>query len=410
MKIVVVEPAGKGGLLHYAFQLCRAMQELGADVTLITHEGHELESLPHRFHIEPSFRLWDPKPAGTSPGGRFAAIGRKLRRVARGFVHYREWWRFTRAVRRLDPDVVQLSDIRFPLDLLPLLRLRKRARVLADICHNVRPFAGGGSARGSFDRSRWSEWFYRRIYRQFDFVFVHFERNRIEFLSTFDLDPRRVEPIVHGNETIFDELADPDLDPLRLRERHGIGPDEPVVLFFGTLSRYKGIDVLLESFPAIREASGARLVLAGYPLAGFDLDAHQKRARALGMDDAVTWIPHYVPNEEVKAWMQLAGVLVLPYRAIYQSGALQTALTFGVPIVASSVGGMEDVLAHEKTGLLVRPEDPDALAQAVTRLLEDRQLARSLGDAARADAMERFSWTAVARIILDRYEDLERPA
>jgi len=376
VRIVYLEPVGKGGMIHYAFQLCRALAASGAEVTLITATNYELAHLTAPFRVEPIIELWDPKPAGDVSSSRLHVAGRKLRRATRALRYYREWLRQIRRVARLAPDVVLLGDIRFPFDLFPLTLLRKKTRVLADICHNVRPFQSG-----QFRRSR----AYRRIYRLFDTVFVHFERNRREFLESFDLPESRVAAIVHGNEEIFRELRAPGVTAATLRARIGIG-DEPVVLFFGTLSRYKGVDVLLEAF---RRVQGAKLVLAGFPL-----DVNPTTG-----DEAI-WVPEYIDSGEVAAWMELASVIVFPYRDVYQSGALHIAQTFGVPTIASAVGALQDVVEHEVSGLLVPPNDPHALADAITRLLKDRALASRLGARAAQDAQERFGWEGVAQTIL----------
>jgi glycosyltransferase involved in cell wall biosynthesis len=398
LKIVYLEPAGKGGMIHYAFQLCRALQSVGADVTLITDRNYELADLPHPFRVETLLELWDAKPSGRLSMTPWAIAWRKLRRAGRALRHYQQWLVQIRRVAELQPDVVLLGDIRFPFDLFPLMLLRRKSRKLVDICHNVHPFATGG---GVFDRSRWRERFYRRMYHLFDRVIVHYARNRAEFAQSFGVDESRIVVIVHGNEAIFRDLRRPGFDGPALRSRLGIGVSEPVVLFFGTLSRYKGVDVLLDAFPEIHRATGARLVVAGFPGPDFDLAAHQQRARALGIEGAVTWVPEYVDSAEVAAWMELTSVIVFPYRDIYQSGAIHIAQTFGVPMVASAIGAMQDVIEHDVSGALVPAEDAPALARTITALLTDPERARRLGQRALSDAEGPFAWTTIARTIVN---------
>jgi glycosyltransferase involved in cell wall biosynthesis len=393
VKIVYLEPAGKGGMIHYAYQLCRALAACGADVTLITATNYELGALDAPFRVEKTIELWDPKPAGELSTSWWRVAGRRLRRVTRAIRYYRQWLRQIRRVEQLQPDVVLIGDIRFPFDLIPLALLRRKAKTLADICHNVHPF----NPAGLFDRSPVQRFFYRRIYRLFDAVFVHFERNRRELLESFGVDESRVGVIAHGNEEIFRELRTPGVTATSLRKRIGIG-DEPVVLFFGTLSRYKGIDVLIDAFPRVHRETGARLIIAGFPLADFDLDAHKDRVGA-----SVTWVPEYIDSGDVAAWMELASVIVFPYRAVYQSGAVHVAQTFGVPTVASAVGAFQDVIEHEVSGLLVPPQDPRALADALVRLLRDPALAARLGARAMQDAQGPFAWTTIARMIVDAF-------
>lgn len=401
MKIVYLEPAGKGGMIHYAYQLCRALQAEGADVTLITSTNYELAHLPQPFKVEASIQLWDAKPSGHISTAPWAVAWRKVRRAGRGVQHYRQWLTQISRVSALKPDAVLIGDIRFPFDLFPLLLLRRRAAKIIDICHNVHPFSTSGSAAGLFNRSRWREIFYRRIYHLFDRVFVHFQRNHQEFIASFGVPEERVGVIVHGNEGIFRDLRTPGVDGPAMRKRLGIADDVPVVLFFGTLSSYKGVDVLLDAFPAIHEASGARLVIAGFPSPDFDTPGHQEQARRNGVAGAVTWVPEYVDSGDVAGWMELASVIVFPYRDIYQSGALHVAQTFGVPIVASSIGAMRDVIEHDVSGVLVVPENADALAAAVKSILQDRNRAARLGARAAEDAQGPFSWKTIAAQIFE---------
>lgn len=409
MKIAFIEPAGKGGMIQYAYQLCEAMAERGADVTLITDRNYELTALKPKFRVEPVLDLWDPKPPGEVSTAKLAVLFRKLRRIGRALRYYREWLHAIRLVGRLKPDIVLLGDIRFPFDLFPLLLLRRKSRVLADICHNIRPYSAGGKSAGLFDRSRWQEFFYRRIYHLFDVVFVHFERHREEFTKTFGIPASRVGVIVMGNWRIFEQLRKPGVNGAAIRKRLGLKPDEPVVLFFGTLSKYKGTDTLLQAFPRVNRETGARLVLAGFPFHDFDVDAQRAMARQLGIEDKVLWVPEYIPSEELAAWMEAATVSPFPYRDVYQSAAIGVAQTFGVPLVASRVGAMLDVVDHERSGLLVTPESPDALADALIRLLKDPALAKRLGEEAAKDAKGPFAWAAIAETIVDKLAGVRRP-
>lgn len=403
MKIALVELAGKGGLIHYAWQLSTAMQAAGAEVVLITDRNYELESLPHSFEVRPILRLWDPKPESDSR----SAIARKLRRGARAARYYREWERATREIRSIAPDVVQLGDIRFATDLVPISRLRRIAPVLADICHNVHPFSGGEGSTGAFHLSSVERRFYAKIYDRFDAVFVHYETNLREFQRVFPRSASRTHQIVHGNEMIFELLADPAVDATALRHRYGIPRGQRVVLFFGTLSRYKGIDLLLDAFRSVAErVPDAHLLLAGFPFSDFDPAEFLVRASSFGLAERVSLVPRYVDSREVRALVAAGDVIVFPYRSVFQSGALHLACTFGAPIVATRVGANAELIRDGENGLLVEPGDREALSAAIIRLLEDRALAASLGRAVALDARTKLSWAHPASVILDTYAEL----
>jgi glycosyltransferase involved in cell wall biosynthesis len=406
MKIAVVEPAGRGGMIHYAFQLCRALQGEGLEVTLLTDRSYELDDLEAPFEVVKLLRLWDSKPVEAAPAAWQRAL-RRLRRPLRALRYAREHGRLVAELRRRRPDWVQLGDVRFAGDFLWLDALRRAGLRLTDTCHNLERFAPGGRRAGRFHQSRSEKRLYRRIYSCFHRVWVHFDCNRARFLELFGLPGERVGTIPHGNEALFDELRDGACDATRLRRRLALGDDEQVVLFFGTLTRYKGVELLVEAFQRVLSTHrSARLVLAGYPGADFSLEALERRIWELGIAGAVRLHPLYVPSAEVAAWMELAAVAVFPYRQIFQSGALHVAHTFGVPIVASDVGAMGEVVRHGETGLLVPPGDATALAAAVAELLERPEAAARMGQRARVEAYGSFAWERVAGILAADYRRL----
>ncbi|KAB2949537.1 MAG: glycosyltransferase family 4 protein, partial [Thermoanaerobaculia bacterium] len=368
VRIAVVEPVGKGGLIHYAFQLCRALAAEGAEVTLVTGRDFELEKLPRPFELRQPFALWDPKPERDAAGPR----ARRLRRWVRGARYLAAWVRIARALRRLRADWVLLSDLRFAADLAGVALLVASGQRLADVCHNVEPLALAGRAAGGFRSGRATRAIQTAIYRRMDRVLVHYESNRARFLSRYRLPPERVSTIPHGDESLFAELADPRLDAAALRVRIGLPAAAPVVLLLGSLSGYKGVDLLLEAFARVAaRRPDARLVLAGFPTPDFDLDEHRRRATGLGLAERVTWAAGYVPATEVAAWLRLAAVAVFPYREVSQSGALALAATFAVPVVASRVGALPEMLEEGAAGLLVAPGEIGPLADAILALLDD---------------------------------------
>ena len=394
-----MEPVGRGGLAHYACQLARAMARRGADVTLVTDRSFDLDAVAAPAAVARPLRLWDAKP--TAPLGQRR---RPLRRLSRGARWFWEWGRLVRWLGAGRFDVVQLGDVRFAAELPFVRALRRRVPVLADVCHNVLPLAQGGGAAGTFRRAGRGGGAYRHVYACFDRVFVHFPSNRAAFLAAYGVPPERVSVIRHGPEEIFAELRDPAVGAATLRARHALPPGAPVVLLFGGLSPYKGIDLLLEAFARVAPRQpDAWLVVAGYPLPGFDLERERRRAAELGVSERTRWLPSYVPEGEVAAWMELADAAVFPYRQGWQSGALHTALTFGVPVLASDVGATEEALARGG-GLLVPPGDAGALAEGLGRLLADRAAARALGAEGRRALLAEASWTQIAAAMLADYE------
>jgi glycosyltransferase involved in cell wall biosynthesis len=165
-----------------------------------------------------------------------------------------------------------------------------------------------------------------------------------------------------------------------------------VALFFGYVRRYKGLDILLRAWPRVRESRPVTLVVAGE----FYEDAAPYRAlaAAAGGEPAVRILDRYLPDDEVEALFKAADVAVLPYRSATQSGVTHVAYALGVPVILTDVGGLGETVRDEETGLVVPPEDPAALAEAVVRFFAD-----DLGPRLRAGVeavRHAHSWEALA--------------
>ncbi len=147
--------------------------------------------------------------------------------------------------------------------------------------------------------------------------------------------------------------------------------DLPSLLFFGKIRRYKGLETFLKALALVRRELDFRAVIAGefYMAPG----PYRSLARRLGLDDCLEWRDHYIPNEEVPAIFRAADLVVLPYVEATQSGVVPVAYQFEVPVVATDVGGLSEVVIEGKTGYLVPPLDAEALAGAIIRYFRERR-------------------------------------
>lgn len=174
------------------------------------------------------------------------------------------------------------------------------------------------------------------------------------------------------------------------------------VLFVGRLAAVKGVPLLLEAFARVRaQYPQARLTLVGD---GPDRAALQSRAMALGLED-VTEFAGYRTQEEVAALLQKADMLVLPSFAEGLPVVLMEALASRIPVIATPVAGVSELVRDDETGLLVPPGDIDALAEALDRLFGHPELCRRLGEAGRTVALERHDVLREARVLLDLFRN-----
>jgi glycosyltransferase involved in cell wall biosynthesis len=192
-------------------------------------------------------------------------------------------------------------------------------------------------------------------------------------------------------------------DRATARARLGLPPTGDVVLFFGYVRRYKGLDTLLEAWPAVRARREATLLVAGE----FYEDAAPYRALALkaGGEPGVRMLERYLPDEDVEAAFKAADVVVLPYRSATQSGVTHVAYALGLPVITTRVGGLAETVRPGVTGLVVPPADPAALADAIARYFE-RGMGPALREGVRALARE-HSWAALAAQTLDLIDGLK---
>ncbi len=233
----------------------------------------------------------------------------------------------------------------------------------------------------------------RRAFGAMDAVVAHSEHGAARLRAEVGLDPGRVRVIPHG---AFDYLTDlPEEAPLPAELE---GAEGPVVLFFGLLRSYKGIDTLLRAF---RRVEGAELWIVGNPR----MEVEPLRLLAAEASGRVRFLTRFVDDAEIPAIFRRADVVALPYRDAEHSGVLYTGLAFGKAMVLSEVGGFPEVAA---TGAarLVPPEDEDALAAALAELTGDERARARLERAASAAAAGEYSWDAIARRTLDLYEEL----
>jgi len=363
MRVQLVDPSAFTP--PYDRSLAAALARAGVDVELVTSrflygtvpppDGYEVNEL---FYRRASAR----------------ALGAGGRRALKLAEHVPDMLRYRRHAERADIVHWQwLSVEQLDAWLLP----PRRPRVLTAhnvVAHERRP--GQAAAR-------------RRLLRAMDAVVVHSEHGREQALA-LGAEPARVHVIPHG---AFDYLT---------RQEGELPLPEPlasvrgrVVLFFGLIRDYKGVDVLLRAWRAVPDAE---LWVVGMP----KVDMAPLRALAPAR---VRFVPRFVGDLELPAYFRRADLVVLPYRDADQSGVLYTALAFGKPLVLSDVGGFGELAAHG-AARLVPPGDEDALAAALRGLLADARARTQLAEAARRAAAGPYSWDSVAERTLGLYRRL----
>jgi starch synthase len=226
---------------------------------------------------------------------------------------------------------------------------------------------------------------------------------RSDVLSAYpEIAPDRVVVIRNGIDTV--EYA-PDASTSVLA-KHGIDPSRPYVIFVGRITRQKGVPVLLRAAAALDPSAQLVLCAGAADTAELEAEVSGLVAGLQQTRSGVIWIPEMLPKTEVIQLLTHALVFVCP--SIYEPLGIVNleAMACETAVVASRVGGIPEVVEDGATGLLVPPDEPALLAEALNVLLRDPARAKAMGLAGRERAVTEFSWDAVAAQTAELYGEL----
>ncbi|GAA3756896.1 glycosyltransferase family 4 protein [Terriglobus aquaticus] len=223
---------------------------------------------------------------------------------------------------------------------------------------------------------------YRRLPWLPDFVIAVSEEVRRHAVEVDRVPPERVGVVYNG-------VALPAAEEPRT------WPERPVVVTVGNLRAVKGQDTLLEAAALVlRSRPEVEFWLAGQPLEAEYVAGLERRVAELGIADRVRFLGGVARPMDV---LRQATVFVLPSRSEGFSNAIVEAMAAELPVVATTVGGNAEAVQEGVTGLLVPPEQPEALAEALLEVLQNPERGRAMGEAGRLRAAEKFSEAAMLR-------------
>jgi glycosyltransferase involved in cell wall biosynthesis len=233
----------------------------------------------------------------------------------------------------------------------------------------------------------------RRVFGRMDAVVAHSEHSASRLRDEVGLDPERVRVIPHGAFDYLTKLPEEKPLPAELE-----GAEGPVILCFGLLRPYKGIENLLAAFRRLR---GAELWIVGNPR----MDVEPLRRLAAEAPGRVRFVTRFVEDAEVPAIFRRADLVALPYLDAEHSGVLYTGLAFGKPLVLSAVGGFPEV-AETGAARLVPPGDVEALSAVLEELVGDEAERAEMAAAAQRAAAGPYSWDEAGRRTVELYREL----
>jgi glycosyltransferase involved in cell wall biosynthesis len=417
---VLYESLGSGGACHYTHELAEALTQSGCIPILLTNAGYELEALPKHYETLTLFgrrsrlktlTIRFKKHLSRLRGKSHAAANEQMHTLSSEWPVARkpsllsrirvEQTRFTAllCLIRKKPDVVHFQWLSDPLGELRFMRLLKALGFkLVYTAHNVLPHDGDAPAAREL---------FRKVYELADLIIVHAEQNRQELLRLFPVTPRKIAVVPHGSYQFF--FSGKANNQNSAREELGLPLGKKIILFFGLIRKYKGLNRLIEAFDVIRQSVNDTALLIVGKVPDGDLEGRKSYAdqmASLGCHGDVICEPTYIPFERIGLYFLAADVVALPYIKTYQSGVLMSAYAAGKPVVVTDTGGMGEVVEDGKSGLVVPPDNAEALANALLEILRDPRQMWRMGARARELAQTEYSWDRIAGRTVELYRSL----
>lgn len=352
----------RGGIAHYTTLLARHLRKEGHEVLLVSFSRQYPKWLfPGKSDKDPSERPLQAEAEYLLDG-----------------LNPMTWWRTIKRLRAWQPDVVVMQwwvpywAPAWTVLTRAIKRLPNSPRLVV-ICHNVLPHEEGRLRRIL-------PFIIRLAIGQAGSFVLHSQADAQILKRILPTATARVAPL-----PTYANLA----DGADVTLPFSLPDDRPLLLFAGFVRPYKGLDILIEALPLVLAEMPVHLLAAGEFWQGSEA-LYRQQLQDLEIEEHVTIINEYLPDELLVTCIERADVIVLPYRSATQSAIIQTAFGRNTPVITTNVGGLGEVVEDGRTGLVVPPEDPQALAAAICRYFRE-----GLKDQMRETIQNengRFSW------------------
>lgn len=377
MNIVMLGPVWpfKGGIAQYTGAMCAALVK-----------EHTVQAVSFSMQY-PKLLYKHPQRDEQNTTFRFTPAVYPLNTVSPV-----SWQKTARQIKKANPDlvIVQWWHPWFaPCYASVLRKIRKTAPVLF-VCHNVLPHEGFPL----------KERLAKAVLKKGSAYIVHSGQDEADLVRLTG-----APLFVHAVHPSYNQFRKRGISKQEARKELNIPEDQEMLLFFGFIREYKGLKHLIRALPRIKAARpNARLYVVGDFFEN-NKPEYEQLIRETGTSDDITLVDGYLPDDEVEPYFAAADLCVLPYESATQSGVIQIAYSFGLPVVATDVGGLPEVVLNDQTGFIVPPKDENALAEAVIRFFEENKAEAFAESIAREN--EKYSWDRMIEHIESLYARLQ---
>lgn len=356
MKTLLINLNKKGGMVHYISQLANALAK-NNNVYVIAQKGIDSEL------FDKSVNLIELNTGNT-----------KMNFILNTILIHR-MLKFLDKIRKINPDIIHIQSCHLWICLfLPFL---SKYRIVTTI-HDVTPHVGSRFIDQEISR---------KIHIKYSDALIVHGKNAKEILSK-ESRSKDIYIVPHGDYSFFTNIYSEECN------------EEPFsILFFGRIEAYKGLTYLIQAVPLIADkVPNVRVIIAG---SGDFVE------RELIENSSFFEIHNYFINDkDVGKYFQRASVVALPYIECTQTGIIPIAYAFKKPVVVTNVGSIPEVVDEGITGYVVPPKDPNALADAIIKILSNDTLRKQMGENAYRKMIKDLSWSSVSEKTIVVYNSI----
>lgn len=364
---------------EYTYCLASALQNEKVDVVLIVPTNRKFSDLNNL-----TIKKWSPSKNKKD---------NKILKVLKYFEYQIKLFYF---VLNNKGAAVHFQFFRFKLDILLLIVLRIFNVNLIHTAHDVLPH----------ETKKIDYILNYFLYRASKKIIVHSFYIKNKLASIFNINKDKIEIVPHGNFDIY--LPTSPLSTAEAKKELNLLSEDKVLLFFGFIKEYKGLDTLLDSYLLVHQINpGIKFIIAGSVESKSLSEFYEKKINAIQSDGSLITNFSFIPSDKVSTYFRASDFVVLPYKDIDHSGIVHLAYSFEVPIIATNVGDFPEVVEEGKSGYLVEKNNPNALASTIIEAFNNIGLKLKMKNYIRELNRNKYSWDNIARETIKVYEKVK---
>ena len=381
IKVLMIDSwVGEGN--EYALYICKELKKAGINISLVVPE----DNIDNETFDFPFLPLCPTKAKNIS----------KFKKM---FRYYKYLLDIYKLIRQEKYDVVHFQFFRRRrVESLYFMILKFMGTKLAHTVHDISPL----------DESKLDHLFNLLVYKTSNILFVHSNSNKKSLAQQMKLDEEKIKVMPHGD---FDNyITDRIVSKSEARNIFGLSQEQNVILFFGAIKEYKGLDILSNSLHlASMKVNNLALIIAG------EAGDAETREIVFKCKDIISKLPKevkvifhdkFIPVTEVAKYFIASDVVVLPYRRVTHSGIPHLSYTFGRPVIATNVGDFEEIIEEGKSGFVLSSNTQENLSEKIIQAFSDKPKLVEMGIYARNFCATKHTWKDSAESLIPVYKKM----